>query len=148
MFSPERLQADNVNLLAENERLKREIAVLKESGLLPAAKFLSNTLDEQMVHITEEYAEVYKAFENYVNNNVLSSEDDIEDEAMYEVFAHEDAAAKDRLAEELVDLQTSAETMLEIFGLNYFDRLAVRKRVIEKNRARGYYQEVRESGLE
>lgn len=121
--------------------LLQEFKARRESELLPATKFLSNTLDEQMVHIAEEYAEVYKAFETYVNNNVLSSEDDIEDEAMYEVFAHEDAAAKDRLAEELVDLQTSAETMLALLGLNYFDRLAVRKQVIEKNRARGYYGE-------
>lgn len=120
--------------------LLQELKARRESDLRPATKFLTATLDEQMVSLTEEYAEVYKAFENYTNN-VVTDVSEVEDEAMYEVFAAEDAAIKDQLAEELVDLQTTCETMLAIMGLSEQQRREVRQKVIEKNLNRGYYQE-------
>lgn len=116
----------------------QELKARRESDLLPATKFLSNTVDDQMVYITEEYAEVYKAFENYTYEPGFGEETD---EAINEIFAEENQAIKYQLAEKLVDLQTSAETMLAIMGLSEQQRREVRQKVIEKNKQRGYYQE-------
>lgn len=117
-----------------------ELDYIKNSvELRPATKFLTATLDEQMVHITEEYAEVYKAVETYTYSQQECEED--LDEVECEIAFTEKNAAKHNLAEELVDLQTACETMLAMIGMDDRDRMEVRRRVVEKNRARGYYQE-------
>lgn len=88
-------------------------------GLIPATKFLDNTPRQQMYHVLSEVNEADNALWLFCRNDY----------------------GKEHLAEELVDLQMSCETMLAILGLDEKQRDAVRARVIEKNRARGYYNE-------
>ena len=81
-------------------------------GLKPATKAASRSYSQQLAKIEEEYGEVIEA---YI-----------------------DGEPKERLAEELVDLQVACETMLAIMGYTDDDRQRIRKMVTEKNRARGY----------
>lgn len=82
------------------------------SGLKPATKVASRSYSQQLAKIEEEYGEVIEAYT--------------------------DGEPKERLAEELVDLQVACETMLAIMGYTDDDRQRIRKMVTEKNRARGY----------
>ena len=82
------------------------------SGLKPATKAASRSYSQQLAKIEEEYGEVIEAYT--------------------------DGEPKERLAEELVDLQVACETMLAIMGYTDDDRQRIRKMVTEKNRARGY----------
>ena len=81
-------------------------------GLKPATKAASRSYSQQLAKIEEEYGEVIEAYT--------------------------DGEPKERLAEELVDLQVACETMLAIMGYTDDDRQRSRKMVTEKNRARGY----------
>lgn len=81
-------------------------------GLKPATKAASRSYSQQLAKIEEEYGEVIEAYT--------------------------DGEPKERLAEELVDLQVACETMLAIMGYTDDDRQRIRKMVTEKNRARGY----------
>lgn len=81
-------------------------------GLKPAMKAASRSYSQQLAKIEEEYREVIEAYT--------------------------DGEPKERLAEELVDLQVACETMLAIMGYTDDDRQRIRKMVTEKNRARGY----------
>ena len=82
------------------------------SGLKPATKAASRSYSQQLAKIEEEYGEVIEAYT--------------------------DGEPKERLAEELVDLQVACETMLAIMGYTDDDRQRIRKMVTEKNRSRGY----------
>lgn len=92
-----------------------ELKERRETELRPATKFLSCGIGKQLNKIQEEFKEV-------------------ESELAYERFN------KDNAIEELVDLQTACETMLAILGLDEADRADMRRRVIAKNAARGYYE--------
>ena len=81
-------------------------------GLKPATKAASRSYSQQLAKIEEEYGEVIEAYT--------------------------DGEPKERLAEELVDLQVACETMMAIMGYTDDDRQRIRKMVTEKNRARGY----------
>lgn len=93
-----------------------ELKERRESDLRPATKFLSCGIGKQLSKIQQEFKEV-------------------ESELAYERFNKENAA------EELVDLQIACETMLAMLKLNETARADVRRRVIAKNKARGYYDE-------
>lgn len=79
-------------------------------------KFLNNTPVEQWAHVLEEKTEVSIALAEY----------------------HTDPTPEnlDRLAEEIVDLQTSCETLLAIVKVN---SATVRRKVFWKNAKRGYF---------
>ena len=79
--------------------------------ILPTKKFLSNTPFEQLAHMMEELGEVARALRE-----------------------HDEVHAK----EEAADLQLSCETFIAILGGEGEEE---RLFAIEKNRARGYYQE-------
>lgn len=98
----------------------------QETELRPATKFLGNTPYEQYKHIMSEVKEVYRA--------ALPCD--------YSLLG----ADMGKLAEELVDLQMSCETMLAILGLDEAQRREVRRRVIEKNAERGYYEAGEDDG--
>lgn len=80
--------------------------------LKPATKYAGLSYSQQLAKIEEEYGEVIEAYT--------------------------DGEPKERLAEELVDLQVACETMLAIMGYSDDERQRIRKMVTEKNRARGY----------
>lgn len=84
------------------------------SELRVATKFLKNNFIQQYEHLFSELNEVVGA---YLDGNM------------------------DAVAEETVDLQMSCETMLAILGLDKKQRLETRKKVIEKNERRGYYDD-------
>lgn len=89
--------------------------------LKPATKFLNNTLDEQFIHIRQEFDEVREAKNDYKENPSQEN--------------------KEHLIEELIDLQTGCETLLAILGLKTIERAMAQAQVMEKNRERGYYEE-------
>ena len=91
-----------------------ELRDRRESDLRPSTRFLSNNPSQQFSHIESEVFEVECAL--YYDNRV-------------------------EFINELVDVQMSCETMLAILGLDEQQRMEARRRVIAKNKARGYYQE-------
>jgi hypothetical protein len=97
-----------------NGEFLRELKQRRESNLRPADKFLVNSIGEQFSHMESEIVEIEEEF--------LSCDMDIE-----------------RTAYEVIDLQMSCETMLAILGLDEQQRMESRRKVIEKNRERGYY---------
>ena len=94
----------------------KELKERRESSLRPATKFLTNTIGQQLSHIRQEFKEV----ELELGYGCLSV---------------------DKAVEELIDLQTACETMLDILGLGELQRQEARRKVIAKNQARGYYCE-------
>jgi len=90
--------------------------ILETYPIIPATKFLKNNPAVQFDHLCSEWEEV-------------------NDEWMKMRLGVKPV----KLAEELVDLQMSAETMLAVLGLNEKGRETMRKSVIAKNAARGYY---------
>ena len=97
-------------------RMAIELKERRESSLRPATKFLGNTIGEQLTQIQQELKEVEK-------------------ELGYGCLGIDEAV------EELIDLQTACETMLDILGLGELQRMQARRKVIAKNQARGYYCE-------
>ena len=92
--------------------LKRYSIGGEKSDLKPATKFMSNPVKEQLQKIKEELAEVMLAYQN---------------------------ESKERIAEELVDVQQACETALAMLGLGEEERNKMRKKVLLKNASRGYY---------
>lgn len=92
--------------------LKRYSIGGEKSDLKPATKFMGNHLKEQLEKIREELAEVMLAYQN---------------------------EPKERIAEELVDVQQACETALAMLGYSEDERQKVRKKVLLKNASRGYY---------
>ena len=91
-----------------------ELRDRRESELRPATKYLSNTIMQQFSHINSEVFELKCA-----------------------LFGENENATFD----EIVDIQMSCETLLTILGADEQQRMEARRRVIAKNKARGYYQE-------
>jgi phosphoribosyl-ATP pyrophosphohydrolase len=73
---------------------------------------MSSPVKEQLQKIKEELAEVMLAYQN---------------------------ESKERIAEELVDVQQACETALAMLGLSEDERSKMRKKVLLKNASRGYY---------
>lgn len=111
--------------ITELSILLTELKQRRESDLRPADKYLTNTPYEQFDHLKSEMIEVWDEVKTYDDTLLLVDEK--------------------KLTEELIDLQMSAETMLAILGLNEQQRREARRKVIEKNEARGYYKDGVES---
>lgn len=105
--------------------LLSELKQLKESDLRPADKFLTATKYKQFESVESEFDEIQREFYRMI------------DDRYSKTFREE---SKQNLIMELVDLQMSCETMLAILGLDENQRMEVRRKVIEKNRVRGYYE--------
>ena len=86
-----------------------------EKELKPATRFMGNSLECQISKIHDEYIEVLNA--------VMRNE------------------SKERIAEELADVQEACETAMAILGLTEGERRTIRKKVLCKNASRGYYNE-------
>ena len=102
---------------ADNARIIRpivELIDLRESEPRPAVKFIHDGLPVQLKKLKEEYDEVVQA---------------------YEV-----GESRDRLTEELADVQMVCETIMATVGLTANQRRRIRRLVIKKNMARGYYE--------
>lgn len=84
-----------------------------EKELKPATRFLGCSLEGQISKIHDEYIEVLNA--------VLRNE------------------GKERIAEELADVQEACETAMAILGLTEDERKETRRKVVIKNGLRGYY---------
>ena len=91
-----------------------ELMDLRESEPRPAVKFIHDGLPVQLKKLEEEYGEVVQAYE------------------MEE--------SRDRLTEELADVQMVCETIMATVGLTANQRRRIRRLVIKKNMARGYYE--------
>jgi hypothetical protein len=146
MISDERLQLEiECSGPMENETweekdrimflIATELKSRRESDLRVATKFLTNSYYKQIGHIESEFDEVRMAVTNLMETVVLG------DKPNY-------AEKLNHAAEELVDLQSTCETMLAILGLDEQQRRDVRKRVIAKNEARNYYEEATKCHLE
>lgn len=85
----------------------------KEKELKPAVRFLGLSFPDQLKKIHDEYKEVISAWM--------------------------DKEGKERVAEELADMQQAIETALAILGLTEEQRKEVRRKVVIKNSLRGYY---------
>jgi hypothetical protein len=97
--------------VAEKYNLGVELHV-KE--LQPATRFINLSFPDQLKKINDEYQEV--------------------------ISAYMDKEGKERIAEELVDMQEAIETALAILGLTEEQRKEARRNVVMKNSMRGYYQ--------
>ena len=97
--------------VAEKYNLGVELHV-KE--LQPATRFMGLSFPDQLKKINDEYQEV--------------------------ISAYMDKEGKERIAEELVDMQEAIETALAILGLSEEQRKEARRNVVMKNSMRGYYQ--------
>ena len=105
--------------LADDTRIIRpivELLDLRESEPRPAVKFIHDGLPVQLKKLKEEYDEVVQAYEM--------------------------GESRDRLTEELADVQIVCETIMATVGLTANQRRRIRRLVIKKNMARGYYDEV------
>lgn len=102
----------------EPERPLTELLELRQSELRPAVKFLSQDAWTLVMKVTEEYAEVMDAYEEYAK-----------------------AGRSVHLAEEIADLQFACETLLAKIRPDVKERRGIRKFVICKNYNRGYYGE-------
>lgn len=91
-----------------------ELIDLRKSEPRPAVKFIRDGLPVQLKKLKEEYGEVVQA---------------------YEV-----GESRDRLTEELADVQMVCETIMATVGLTANQRRRIRRLVIKKNMARGYYE--------
>ncbi len=92
----------------------------KEFEIKPAVKFFNNSQFKQLCHMTSELWECWKA---WLKLKFYDSDENEEE-----------------LACELIDLQTSTQTMLE-GPLNYTNWYIkkLRSKVVQKNRARNYH---------
>ena len=102
---------------ADDTRIIRpivELMDLRESEPRPAVKFIHDGLLVQLKKLKEEYGEVVQAYEM--------------------------GESRDRLTEELADVQMVCETIMATVGLTKNQRRRIRRLVIKKNMARGYYE--------
>jgi len=86
--------------------------------LKPATRFLGSSLADQIKKIHAEWLEVMNAYM--------------------------DKEGKERIAEELADVQQACETALAILGLTEDERREARRKVIAKNSKREYYSPERD----
>lgn len=113
----ERGKEKAIDWVIETLPFLQELRQRRSSALIPAVKYLTNTVDQQFGHLEGEIREVRKEVALCKTNK---------------------STTVDRIAEELVDVQMSAETMLEILGFCEEERMELRKSVIKKNKDRGY----------
>ena len=102
---------------ADDTRIIRpivELMDLRGSEPRPAMKFIHDGLPVQLKKLKEEYDEVVQAYEM--------------------------GESRDRLTEELADVQMVCETIMATVGLTANQRRRIRRLVIKKNMARGYYE--------
>lgn len=92
-----------------NEKNKND----EEKDLIPAFKFMGDSMGSLIDKIVEECGEVVEAWN--------------------------DGEAKDRVAEEIGDVQLACETALAGLGYHEKERRGVRLKNIKKNKDRGYY---------
>ena len=85
----------------------------EEKELKPAVHFLGNSLQSLIDKIVEECDEVVEAFN--------------------------DGEKKERIAEEIADVQLACETALSGLGFHEKERRKIRLQCIQKNDKRGYY---------
>jgi hypothetical protein len=105
--------------------LLHELKTRRESDLRPANKFLTNTVDKQIAHIRQEFNEMLEAKYNWQVN----TDPDRTQALLY------------HFATEIVDMQSSGETLLAMIGYDEFGRQKLRRDVIAKNTKREYYRE-------
>jgi flagellar biosynthesis/type III secretory pathway protein FliH len=86
----------------------------EEKELKPAVRFMGISLADQINKIHSELTEV--------------------------ISAYMDKEGEERIAEEIADVQQACETALAILGLTDEQRHEIRRKVIMKNKLRGYYQ--------
>ena len=91
-----------------------ELLDLRESEPRPAVRFLKAGIMDNLKKLKEEYDEVVQAYEM--------------------------GESRDRLTEELADVQMVCETIMATVGLTANQRRRIRRLVIKKNMARGYYE--------
>lgn len=103
----------NVALEKAREVAEKYNLGVNEKELKPATRFLSASLADQINKIHAEWTEVMNA---YMDNE-----------------------GKERIAEELADVQQACETALAILGLTEDERREARRKVIAKNSKREYY---------
>jgi flagellar biosynthesis/type III secretory pathway protein FliH len=96
--------------VAENYNL----GVEKEKELKHAVRFMGTSLADQINTLHSELTEV--------------------------IIAYMDKEGEERIAEEIADVQQACETALAILGLTDEQRHEIRRKVIMKNKLRGYYQ--------
>ena len=102
---------------ADDTRIIRpivELLDLRESEPRPAVRFLHDGPLVLLKKLKEEYGEV--------------------------VQAYEEGESRDRLTEELADVQMVCETIMAAVGMSDKQRRRMRRFVITKNMARGYYE--------
>jgi len=109
----------------------KELQDRRQSDLRVATKFLTNSYYRQIEHIESEFDETREAVTDLIETMVLDNKPDYADKLSH-------------AAEEIVDLQSTCETMLAILGFDKQQRREIRKRVIAKNAARHYYEEDKE----
>jgi transposase len=93
---------------------KYNLGVDEEKELKPAVRFIGISLADQINKIHSELTEV--------------------------ISAYMDKEGEERIAEEIADVQQACETALAILGLTDEQRHEIRRKVIMKNKLRGYYQ--------
>ena len=96
--------------------------------MIPCSKFKANSFWQQLQHVFDECRETQMAYVDYTYGMRIKA--DLE----------ECNAMRDHVAEELVDIQVSCETALMILGFSAEEREAIRAKVDEKNRKRGYHE--------
>jgi NTP pyrophosphatase (non-canonical NTP hydrolase) len=102
-----------------------ELKGRRDSELRPAVKFLGAGLEKQLEAIREEVDEVADSVAIYLANKELGVDSEFD---------------KIHLSEELVDVQTACETMMEMAEIYADRRQRVRRMVAGKNTDRGYYE--------
>ena len=108
---------DGYNVALEKAREvaeKYNLGVDEEKELKPAVRFMGISLADQINKIHSELTEV--------------------------ISAYMDKEGEERIAEEIADVQQACETALAILGLTDEQRHEIRRKVIMKNKLRGYYQ--------
>lgn len=109
--------SDGYNVALEKAREvaeKYNLGVEEEKELKPAVRFMGISLADQINKIHSELTEV--------------------------ISAYMDKEGEERIAEEIADVQQACETALAILGLTDEQRHEIRRKVIMKNKLRGYYQ--------
>ena len=107
-----------------------ELKDRRESELKPVTKFvqgmhLADAIFKQFVHIRSEVEEAQREIISLTTDGCCR---------LYSTPAYKTAL-------ELIDIQTSCESLLQLLGYHEHGRRELRKKVIEKNTERGYYDE-------
>ena len=98
-----------------------ELRDRREVELKPAMKFINQGFSTQLGHMRSEIKETEEAYVNYIANGCVKN--------------------RQALWDELTDLQVSAQTAKYMVFCNGDIDIDSHKRVIVKNKARGYYDE-------